>query len=109
MKRMALPPLQRKRLTKSLWHCGFNISSIILCIIKIAMHESQTANEFRFYPTNIFISEDVIPVHLLFSCIVIFAFFMQSIILTSIQKGLEVEFFEKGLFMTLLYTGYSLR
>ena len=62
-------------------------------IIIIHMQDRNFASG-TYYSKNNFVCEEIIPTHLLFSCIVIFAFFMQSIILTSIQKGIEVEFLD---------------
>jgi hypothetical protein len=106
---MTLPLLYRRHLTKSLWNAGFCISSVPLCIHKLLGHENRVADIFNIAVGNIFITEQTLPAHVLFSCVVICAYYIHSICLMYVQKGFDTEFFAKGLLLMFFYTCYSLR
>ncbi|XP_021940921.1 uncharacterized protein LOC110840277 isoform X4 [Zootermopsis nevadensis] len=107
LKRMTLPMLYRRHLTKTLWNAGFCINAILFCITKLLERANHVADIF-FNVDNSFRTEQTSPAHVLFSC-VIFAYYIHSICLMYVQKGIDTEFFAKGLLLTFLYTCYSLR
>jgi hypothetical protein len=106
---MALPLLYRSRLTKSVWNAGFCISCIPLSITKLSVHANRVADIFKVVTGNIFITEQIVPAHVLFSCVVVCAFYIHSICLTYVQKGFDTEFFARGLLLLFLCTCYYLR
>jgi hypothetical protein len=106
---MALPSLYRRHLTKSLWNAGFYVSSVPLCITKLLGHANRVADIFNIVVDNIFIPEQTLPVHVLFSSVVICAYYIHNICLMYVQKGIDIEFFARGLLLIFLYTCYSLR
>jgi hypothetical protein len=104
---MTLQLLYRSHLTKSSWNAGFCISSIPLCITKLLGQENRVADIVNV--DNIFITEKILPAHVLFSYVVICSYYIHNICLMYVQKGFDTEFFAKGLLLVFLYTCYSVR
>lgn len=109
LRRMTLPLIYRIRLTESLWNAGFCISCIPLCITKLLVHVDRVTDIINIVTVNVFVTEKAVAVDVLFTSIVICAYYVHSIYLTYAKKGLDVEFFARGLLLLFLYTCYCLR
>lgn len=109
LRRMRLPLLYRLRLTESLWNAGFCIGCVLLCVSKLLIHGSQLIDILNIVTDNIFIAAEAVPAHVLFSCVIICAYYIHSVCLTYFRKGTDREFFARGLRLLFLYTCYSLR
>jgi hypothetical protein len=58
---------------------------------------------------NVFVTEEAVAVDVLFTFVVICAYYVHSIYLTFDKKGFDAEFFARGLLLLFLYTCYCLR